>query len=109
MNSIKKFINKKNKILNVNNIFLIIVLLIILVLISILDSNNSYNNIIESQLPFDQLLELSDQGGKKGKKIMCTHNGCAMSIILDKSIEKKNEMRNKIKNDNENKNENENR
>tara|TARA_X000000368_G_C22891064_1_gene649661 strand:- start:478 stop:684 length:207 start_codon:yes stop_codon:yes gene_type:complete len=48
MNSIKNIINKKNKILNLNNIFFIIVLLTILLLICILNYNN--NKIIEANI-----------------------------------------------------------
>jgi|TARA_Y100000389_G_scaffold199090_2_gene236837 hypothetical protein len=66
MNSMKKFINKKNKILNVNNIFLIIVLLIILLLISILDSNDIYNNKkIKESFDDSSLEKLIEKGEKK--------------------------------------------
>lgn len=71
----KKFINKKNKIFNVNNIFLIVVLLIILVLISILDSNDIYNNKIKEFFDDSSLEKLIEEGEKKLNTTTDTYDG----------------------------------
>ena len=75
MNSIKKIVNKKNKILNVNNIFLIVVLLIILGLLSILNINNFYNKKITEFFETSSLDKLIEEGEEELNITTDTYNG----------------------------------